>query len=113
MLLKDDLFEVVFDPGADKREKRILSPITRLPGDTGRARLSCIFRVSSDPKLAPLGDQAADRARLNCSSLLGFGPAVNESVAMRASRARKAAAVDTPTAGTATTQGVTGRSGRG
>ena len=29
--------------------------------------------------MAPLGDQAADRARLNCSSLLGFGPEVNDS----------------------------------
>ena len=44
MLLKDDLFEVVFDPGADKRENGVLSPITLLDlfrsGDTGRARLS-------------------------------------------------------------------------
>ena len=39
MLLKDDLFEVVFDPGADKREKRILSPIAGPASDTGRARL--------------------------------------------------------------------------
>ena len=43
MLLKDDLFEVVFDPGADKRENGVLSPITLLDlfrsGDTGRARL--------------------------------------------------------------------------
>jgi hypothetical protein len=29
MLLKDDLFEVVFDPGADKREKGVLRQITR------------------------------------------------------------------------------------
>ena len=27
MLRKDDLFKVVFDPGSDKREKRILGPV--------------------------------------------------------------------------------------
>ncbi len=27
ILRKDDLFEVVFDPGSDKREKRILGPV--------------------------------------------------------------------------------------
>ncbi len=47
MLLKDDLFEVVFDPGADKREKRILRQITRSTGDTGRARLRYL-RISPE-----------------------------------------------------------------
>jgi hypothetical protein len=46
MLLKDDLFEVVFDPGADKREKGILSQITRLAGDTGWARLKYLGTAS-------------------------------------------------------------------
>ena len=53
MIRKDDIFKVVFDPGADKREKGILRQITQCPlplscrsslgeygtGDTGCARL--------------------------------------------------------------------------
>ncbi len=53
MIRKDDLFEVVFNPGADKREKGVLRQITQRPlllscrsplgeygtGDTGCARL--------------------------------------------------------------------------
>jgi hypothetical protein len=52
MLREDDLFKVVLNPGADKREKRILGQITPLgqdklfsslcPGDTGGVVLSAI-----------------------------------------------------------------------
>ena len=44
ILRKDDLFEVVFDPGSDKREKRILGPVfsrgNYFGEDTGGVRLA-------------------------------------------------------------------------
>jgi hypothetical protein len=44
ILRKDDLFEVVFDPGSDKREKRILGPVFSridcLGEDTGGVRFA-------------------------------------------------------------------------
>ena len=39
MLREHDLFEVVLNPGADKREKLVLGQITRPAGDTGRIML--------------------------------------------------------------------------
>src|SRR5580700_9218515 len=41
MLREHDLFEVVLNPGADKREKLVLGQITRPAGDTGRIMLGC------------------------------------------------------------------------
>ncbi len=38
ILRKDDLFEVVFNPGSDKREKRILGQVSPLGRDTGGVR---------------------------------------------------------------------------
>ena len=35
MLRESDFLEVVFDPGADKREKGVLGKIAGLAGDTG------------------------------------------------------------------------------
>ena len=40
MLRKDDLFEVVFDPGSDKREKWILGPVFSQREDTGGVRFA-------------------------------------------------------------------------
>jgi hypothetical protein len=58
MLREGDLFEVVLNPGADKREKRILGQITPLgrtslyslvyPSDTGGASLSASL-ISNSP----------------------------------------------------------------
>src|ERR1700691_827892 len=45
MLRKDDLFKVVFDPGSDKREERILGPVFSLGEDTGGVRFA---KFSSD-----------------------------------------------------------------
>src|SRR5277367_2383802 len=38
VLRKDDSFEVVFNPGSDKREKRILGQVSPLGRDTGGVR---------------------------------------------------------------------------
>ena len=40
ILRKDDLFKVVFDPGSDKREKRILGPVLSQREDTGGVRFA-------------------------------------------------------------------------
>ena len=60
MLREHDLFEVVLNPGADKREKLVLGQITRPAGDTGRIMLGCGRKLIA---------QIAAKARLNISSL--------------------------------------------
>src|SRR5215813_14150370 len=40
MLTEDNLFEVVFDPGSDKREKWIPGPVFSIGEDTGGVRLA-------------------------------------------------------------------------
>ena len=43
MLGEGDFFKVVLDPGADKREKGVLSQIDRPAVNTGEARLCAVI----------------------------------------------------------------------
>ncbi len=47
MLTENDLFEVVCDPGSDKREKWIPGPVFSQGEDTGGVRLAKTCRESS------------------------------------------------------------------
>src|SRR5690349_17217171 len=55
MLTEDDLFEVVFDPGSDKREKWIPGPVFSFREDTGGVRLAKTRRESSTQLFQSIG----------------------------------------------------------
>src|ERR1700741_2091942 len=58
MLTEDDVFEVVFDPGSDKREKWIPGPVFSCREDTGGVRLAKTRRESSTQLFQSIGGMA-------------------------------------------------------
>ncbi len=55
MLTEDNVFEVVFNPGSDKREKWIPGPVFSLGEDTGGVRLTKTSRESSTQLFKSIG----------------------------------------------------------
>ena len=97
MLTEDEVFEVVFDPGSDKREKWIPGPVfsSRRRHRRSAARKDMQRELDSTPLVYRRNSLWVKLS------------------AWRESQSRKACGVDTPTLGRATTQCVSGRSGIG